>query len=267
VAVDWTGSPGLVAILRAADTKRVWIALHGTTGEDGCVQGLLECERIAYTGSGVLASALGMDKIAAKRIWQQHDIATPRWMVVRSRHEMEHWPFAPPWIVKPRRQGSSCGVALVERIEDLPTTFERARAFGADVLLEEYISGREITVAVLDDEVLGIVEIVFKTAIYDWNAKYKYEEYGTQYRVPAPLPPDIERRVRALALGAHRALGCRGLSRSDLRLSPDGRVYVLEINTLPGCGKLSLVTKLAALVGLSYEDLVERILEGAGLDR
>lgn len=261
-AVDWTNGRSLSALLDEAAVGRVWLALHGTLGEDGCVQGLLECERIPYTGSGVRASALGMDKVASKQVFGSLHIATPRWMVYQSdATEL----LAPPLVVKPSRQGSSVGLSLVRRSWELAAAIDAARQFGGDVLLEEYVPGREISVGVLDDAVLGTVEINPAGDIFDWDAKYDYKNNRTEYGLPAPLDPATDAAVRQLALSAHRALGCSGLSRTDLRLRDDGQACVLEVNTLPGCGKLSLVTKMALHAGLSYEDLVERILLAARL--
>jgi D-alanine-D-alanine ligase len=263
IPMDWSNGCSLAVLLREARVGTVWVALHGTRGEDGCVQGLLECERIPYTGSGVLASALGMDKIAAKKVFDSLHVATPAWTVYRSETDAERFDF--PLVVKPSRQGSSVGVSPVYRGSELAAALEAARQFTGDILLEEYVPGRELSVGVLDDAVLGIVEIHPARGFYDLNAKYDYKNNHTEYSVPAPLNAPTEHAVEQLALSAHRALGCGGLSRTDIRLRDDGRAYVLEVNTLPGCGRLSLVTKMAQHVGISYEDLVERVLLGARL--
>jgi len=227
------------------------------------VQGLLECERIPYTGSGVLASALGMDKIASKKIFDGLEVATPAWTVYRSETDAERFDF--PFVVKPSRQGSSVGLSLVRRGSELAVALEIARRFTGDILLEEYVPGRELSVGVLDDMVLGIVEIHPAGGLYDWSAKYDYKNNHTEYILPVPLDAPTEDAIRQLALSAHRALGCCGLSRTDIRLRDDGRAYVLEVNTLPGCGRMSLVTKMAHHAGISYEGLVERVLLGARL--
>lgn len=263
ITMDWSNGCSLAAQLREARVGTVWVALHGTRGEDGCVQGLLECERIPYTGSGVLASALGMDKIASKRVFDSLHVATPAWTVYRSETDAERFDF--PFVVKPSRQGSSVGLSLVRQGSELTVALEAVRRFTGDILLEQYVPGRELSVGVLDDAVLGIVEIHPAGGLYDWNAKYDYKNNHTGYTLPVPLDAPTEDAVRQLALSAHRALGCCGLSRTDIRLRDDGRAYVLEINTLPGCGRLSLVTKMAQHAGLSYEGLVERILLGARL--
>jgi D-alanine-D-alanine ligase len=263
VAISWSNGGSLAALLRESRVATVWVALHGTRGEDGCVQGLLECERIPYTGSGVLASALGMDKIAAKKVFDSLHVATPAWTVYRSETDGERFDF--PFVLKPSRQGSSVGLSLVRRSSELAVALETARRFTGDILLEEYVPGRELSVGVLDNEVLGIVEIRPAGDLYDCNAKYDYKNNHTEYTMPAPLDGPTEDAVRQLALSAHRGLGCSGLTRTDIRLRNDGRAYVLEVNTLPGCGRLSLVTRMARHAGLSYEDLVERVLLGARL--
>ena len=261
--IDWTDGRSLADRLDESRVGRVWVALHGTLGEDGCVQGLLECARIPYTGSGVLASALGMDKIASKRAFASEHIATPPWTVYRPEFEGGSLEF--PLIVKPSRQGSSLGLSLVRHASEFADAVDAAGQYPGDVLLEQYVPGRELSVGVLDDTVLGIVEIKPAGGLFDFNAKYDYRNNGTEYLLPASLDPMMDAAVRDLALSAHRALGCSGLSRIDLRLRDDGRLYVLEVNTLPGCGTLSLVTRMACHAGLSYEDLVERVLLGARL--
>jgi D-alanine-D-alanine ligase len=261
--IDWRNGFSLAALLREARVGRVWVALHGTLGEDGCVQGLLESERIPYTGSGVLASALGMNKIASKQLFDRLEIPTPDWTRYRSDGDAGSLGF--PLVVKPSQQGSSVGVSLVREESELPEAIGTARRFSGDVLLERFVPGRELSVGVLDDEVLGTVEIKPGGDLFDWNAKYDLANHRTEYVLPAPLDPATDARVRALALSAHRALGCSGLSRTDMRLQDDGRAFVLEVNTLPGCGTLSLVTKIAHHAGLSYGDLVERVLLGARL--
>jgi len=262
-ALDWTDGRPLASLLREARIGRVWLALHGTLGEDGSVQGLLECERIPYTGSSVLASALGIDKIASKRLFDGLHIATPAWTVYRAESDVE--PLGFPLIVKPSRQGSSVGLSLVSHARELAAAVDAARRFSADALVEQYVPGRELSVGVLDDAVLGTVEIKARNGLFDFDAKYNTRTNSTEYIVPAPLDPATEAAVTDLALSAHRALGCSGLSRIDVRLRDDGRPFVLEVNTLPGCGSLSLVTKMARHAGLSYEDLVERVLRGARL--
>jgi D-alanine-D-alanine ligase len=257
VAVDWTGGESAAQLLRDARIDVVWLALHGTLGEDGCIQGLLECERIPYTGSGVLASALGMDKIASKQIFEQAGIQTPQWQLFSSDLTARF-----PCVVKPSREGSSVGVTIVTDPKDWPGAIAAAQKCHGEVMVEAYVKGRDLSVAVLDDTVLGTVEIKPAVEFYDYEAKYQRKD--TQYLVPAPLPPYADARARELTLMAHRALGCSGATRSDLVY--DGKdVWMLEVNTLPGMTATSLIPKIAQHAGMSYDELVERILLSARL--
>jgi len=261
VAIDWTADRSLGELVRTTRIEVAWIALHGTWGEDGCVQGLLECERIPYTGSGVLASALGMDKVQSKRIFDHFAIATPSWALYRSQRDLDA--VGLPVVVKPSREGSSVGITIVADVAQLQAALAAAQKYHGEVLLERYIKGRDISVAVLDDAVLGTVEIRPAVPFYDYEAKYQRKD--TQYLVPAPLDEKSDATARDLALRAHRALGCAGATRSDLLVGEDARVWMLEVNTLPGMTATSLLPKIARHAGLSYDDLCERILLGAGL--
>jgi D-alanine-D-alanine ligase len=261
ITIDWGAARSLGAELRAEHVEVVWLALHGTLGEDGCVQGLLECERIPYTGSGVLASALGMDKVASKRMFDQFAIATPRWSLYRDDKDVDA--LGLPLVVKPSREGSSVGVTIVRDRDALSAALDAARAAHGEVMLEEYIDGHDLSVGVLDDAVLGTVEIRPAVPFYDYQAKY--ERKDTKYLVPAPLDEPADAKLRDLALRAHRALGCSGATRTDLVSAQDGRIFVLEVNTLPGMTATSLLPKMAAHVGMSYDELCERILAGARL--
>ncbi|HEX8950546.1 MAG TPA: D-alanine--D-alanine ligase [Polyangia bacterium] len=262
VAIDWKGgADDLGAHLRREQIDAAWIALHGTYGEDGCVQGLLECYGVPYTGSGVLASALAMDKVATRRIFDQESIESPRWRRHHGPADVARIGF--PLVVKPSSEGSSVGVSIVKDQSQLAAALDAARRCHGIVLLEEYIKGREINVGVLDDEALGEVEIKPATEFYDYEAKYLRND--TQYLVPAPIT-DSERRVlHDLAVRAHKALGCAGATRVDLILAEGGRAVCLEINTLPGMTDHSLLPKIAAHRGMDYATLVERILDTAAL--
>jgi len=255
-----------VAEVRAADV--VFIALHGTFGEDGRVQALLELAGKRYTCSGVLASALAMNKDMTKRIFLDAGVPTPRWTV--------HRPGRPPGprdveacgglpvVVKPNEEGSTVGLTIVERAQDLQPAFEKALRHGDVVLLEEYVPGRELTVAVLGDEALPVVEIRPKSGFYDYENKYT--KGRTDYFCPADLPEALARHVRELGLKAAQVLGCTGMSRVDFRLAPEGEPSCLEVNTIPGMTPTSLVPMAARAVGLSYEDVVARTLELAVAD-
>jgi D-alanine-D-alanine ligase len=241
----------------------VLIALHGPGGEDGSVQGLLEYAGKTYTGSGVMASALALDKARSKVMFQHVGVPTPRWTVVRADDPEPRIDAAAlggfPLVVKPNLEGSTVGLSIVREAEGLPAALRLAAGFGDETLIEEYIPGRELTVAVLEDEVFPVVEIVPRDGFYDYE--HKYTKGMSEYFCPADLPPAIEARARELALRAAHSLGCRGVSRVDFRLSPAGECFCLEVNTIPGMTPLSLVPMAARTEGMSYEQLVGRMLE------
>lgn len=260
--IDWKSrGDDLVAQLRNAKADVVWLALHGTYGEDGCVQGLLECMGIPYTGSSVIASAVAMDKVATRRVFDQESIESPRWRRYYGAADVARIGF--PMVVKPSAEGSSVGVSIVKEAAQLDVALEKAKAGHGVVLLEEYVKGREVNVAVLDNEAIGEVEIKPATEFYDYEAKYIRND--TQYLVPAPLSAEERKTLSDLAVRAHKALGCSGATRVDLILGENGRAVCLEINTLPGMTDHSLLPKIAAHRGIDYATLVERILESASL--
>jgi D-alanine-D-alanine ligase len=262
VAIDWTGaSQDLWADLRRERVEVAFVALHGALGEDGCMQGLLECAGVPYTGSGVLASALAMDKAASRRVFDQEGIESPRWCVYRGAADLLR--IGLPLVVKPSREGSSVGVSIVREESQLEPALQMASRLHGVVLLEEYIAGREIEVAVLDGEVLGDVEIKPAGEFYDYAAKYQRSD--TQYLVPAPLTTAERLLCHDLARRAHLALGCAGATRTDLLLTASGRAVCLEIDTLPGLTERSLLPKIAAAAGLDMPTLCERILLTAAL--
>ena len=262
VALDWTGADSnLWSELRRERIEVAFIALHGTLGEDGCVQGLLECCAIPYTGSSVLASALAMDKVASRRVFDQECIESPRWCVYRGAADVQRIGF--PLVVKPSREGSSIGVSIVHSQEYLDAALATARRLHGVVLIEEYVRGREIEVAVLDGEVLGEVEIQPVTEFYDYSAKYQRSD--TKYLVPAPLSAVERQLVHDLGRRAHAALGCTGVTRTDLLLTDRGRAVCLEVDTLPGLTERSIVPKIAEQCGLAFPELCERILASAAL--
>ena len=263
IAIDWSAREDLVAILRHQRIERVWIALHGTLGEDGCVQGLLECLRIPYTGSGVTASALAMDKVLSKRLFEAHGLRTPAWRIAGSDPEADARALGFPLVVKPACEGSTVGISIVRGPRQVEEGVALARQYHGATLLEKFIAGRELSVGVLDGTVLGTVEIRAKDGFYDYDAKYLRSD--NEYLVPAPLDADVDRAVRESARRACAALGCRGQARVDLRLDEQGRDFVLEVNTLPGMTETSLLPKIAARAGIDYGALCERILDGARL--
>ena len=245
-----------------------FIALHGRYGEDGCVQGLLESMFIPYTGSGVLASSVGMEKVFAKQIFIAEGIPTPRHAVfrdaARARAGFESLPFGLPVVVKPSREGSSVGVHICKTADQYNDAVDDAARYAGVLMVEEYIKGREVQGAVLDDEALGAIEIVPAREFYDYEAKYGAGS-GTRYLFPAPLPVRQYERVNQVCLAAHRVLGCSGATRSDVIVTESGDVYLLELNTLPGMTATSLLPKIAAGRGIDFPALCERLLLGASL--
>lgn len=261
-AIDWTGADqNLWSDLRRERVEIAFVALHGTLGEDGCIQGLLECAGIPYTGSGVLASALAMDKVASRRVFDEASIETPRWTVYQGPADVQR--IGLPLVVKPSREGSSVGISIVRDEAYIEPALHLARRLHGVVLLEEFVAGREIEVAVLDGEVLGDVEVRPATEFYDYAAKYQRTD--TQYLVPAPLSAAERQLCHDLARRAHAALGCAGVTRTDLLLSPTGRAVCLEVDTLPGLTDRSLVPKIAQHAGIDFALLCERILATAAL--
>lgn len=240
-----------------------FLALHGRYGEDGCVQGLLEMMSIPYTGSGVKASSVAMDKIATKKIISFHGVTTPAFSVLEEGKNTVG--IKPPLIVKPASQGSAIGVTIVRKKTGLKNAIATAKGYGSDVLIEEFIEGRELTVSILDGKVLPIIEIRPKEGFYDYKAKYT--KGMTEFTVPAKLSKTTAKKVGQMALDAYNALGCRGAARIDVMLGKKDAPYVLEVNTIPGMTELSLFPRAAACVGLDYAALVEEMLLGAGLNK
>ena len=256
--------------LRLADVAPTvaFVALHGRFGEDGCIQGLLECLGIPYTGAGVLASALAMDKVASKHLLRSVGLPTPAYVAIPQGREATvtaaEIPFGFPLVVKPAREGSSVGVTIVREESAFAEAVQLAASYAGDTLVEKYVAGREISVAVLDGEALGTIEIKPARPFYDYTAKYD-KTAGTQYLFPAPLADEIEQAVSTLAVEAHRALGCTGVTRTDFMVDGAGEAWIIEMNTLPGLTGTSLVPKIAAGRGIEYGELCERLVLGAGL--
>lgn len=243
-------------------------ALHGRFGEDGTIQGLLEILRIPYTHSGVRASALAMDKPTARTLFEEAGITCPEGRVCHRDEVLAGRVMDPPYVVKPINEGSSVGVTLVfEGENELPLDPERWH-FGDFVLVERYIPGREIQVAVMGDRALGAIEIRPKGRFYDYDTKYTAGL--ADHLMPAPLPPDHYEEALRLSHLAHTTLGCRGVTRADLRYDDtgsDAAFYMLEINTQPGMTPISLVPEIAAEGGMNFGELVDWMVEDAGCDR
>lgn len=248
--------------LVAAKPDAVFNALHGRWGEDGCVQGLLEIMKIPYTHSGVLASAMAMDKPSAKKIFAFEGLPMAKGIVIHRDQILGKDPMPKPYVVKPINEGSSVGVSIILEGDNFIFTAENW-PYGEWVLVEEYIKGREIQVAVLDGKALGAIEIQPKGRFYDYTAKYT--DGQAEHLMPAPIPAEHYKLVCEYAERAHNSLGCRGLTRSDFRYD-DGKFYILETNTQPGMTPLSLSPEIAAHAGISFNQLVEHLIQGAALD-
>jgi D-alanine-D-alanine ligase len=243
--------------------QRVFIALHGRFGEDGTVQGVLEWLGIPYTGSGVLASALAMDKLRTKRMWAAEGLPSAPYAVLDKDADLKAVAkrLGVPMFVKPASEGSSVGMTKVRKAAALGEAFALAVNYDPVVLAEKFIDGPELTVGILGEQVLPIIRIETPREFYDYEAKYLAND--TRYLIPCGLSKAKEQQLQALSLKAFRALGCRGWGRVDLMLDKRGRPYLLEINTSPGMTDHSLVPMAARAVGLSYEDLCLQILECA----
>jgi len=256
--------------LKREGFARVFIALHGRYGEDGTVQGALELLGIPYTGSGVMASAIAMDKVYTKRIWTTHGLPTPGFALAHSVADVADAAtrFGLPMAVKPSREGSTIGFTKMLSADQAQAAFEIARRHDDDVLCEEFVDGRELTIAVIGSgaaaRALPVIEIVAPAGNYDYQNKYFRDD--TRYVCPAELPPALADEISTLALRAYLAIGCEGWGRVDVMLRrADDRPFLLEVNTSPGMTGHSLVPMAARAVGMSYEDLCLRILASAGL--
>ncbi|MBI5123822.1 MAG: D-alanine--D-alanine ligase, partial [Candidatus Omnitrophica bacterium] len=239
------------------------IALHGRFGEDGTVQKMLEEARIPYTGSGPEASRLALDKIASKKRFIEKNIPIPKYTVFKKgrfsiddAHSVGY-----PLVVKPQSEGSSIGLSVVKEKKFLREAADKAFQYGDNIIVEEYISGRELTVGILGDKALPVIEIVARDHVYDYEAKYKAQD--TRYLVPAPISDEAREKAHLLGLAAHNALDCSSFSRVDMILDNSGRIFVLEVNTIPGMTERSLLPKAAAAIGLPFGELCVKILENA----
>jgi D-alanine-D-alanine ligase len=264
--------PGQQAITELAAQKfdRVFIALHGRYGEDGTMQGLLEQMSLPYTGSGVLASALAIDKQATKRLWSSFNLATPRFVMLNANSDWKKvaQDLGLPIIVKPAREGSSLGLTKVTKPEDLSAAYELAAKLDRDVMAEQCIIGEELTCPIVGDgenaRALPVIRIVAPDSNYDYHNKYFSDD--TKYLCPTGLDLALEAKVQELALGAYRALGCKGWGRADVMIDRQtNQPYLLEMNTAPGMTGHSLVPMAAKAAGVEYADLVLWLLSKAGV--
>ena len=264
--------PDVATVLTQLKPDVALNALHGPAGEDGTIQGLLEILKIPYTHSGVLASALAMHKERAKTVMKAAGVPVPEGRVVDRFDAAKSHPLAPPYVVKPIAEGSSMGVIIVreERAHPSQILASDEWIYGDEVLAETYVAGRELTCAVLGDRALDVIEIKPETGEwYDYESKYA--KGGSTHVLPAEIKPNVYQRIQELALTAHQALGCRGVSRADFRFDDTpggtGALVVLEVNTQPGMTQTSLVPEMAAHAGLSFGELVRWMVEDASLDR
>jgi D-alanine-D-alanine ligase len=261
----------IAAVLTDLKPELALNVLHGRPGEDGTVQGMLEILGIPYTHSGVLASALAMQKDVAKALFRAAGIPVPEGMVVSRFEAGRQHMLPPPYVVKPIAEGSSKGVFIVtpEHAHPPQELYREDWAYGDRVIVEKYIAGKELTCAVMGEEALGVIEIVPAGRFYDYEAKYA--PGGSKHLLPAPVSSFVYQQARRLALGAHRALGCRGVSRADFlyddRIEGTGGLVCLEVNTQPGMTETSLVPELAAHAGISFDELVRWMVEDASLNR
>ena len=261
----------IATVLQTLKPDAALNVLHGRPGEDGTLQGILEIVGIPYSHSGVLASAMAMQKDLAKIVLRAHGVPTPGGMVVSRMAAAQAHVLERPYVLKPVNEGSSVGVFIVTQAHDHPPQ-ELTRGdweFGEMILAEPFIPGKELTCAVMGEEALGVIEIVPTARFYDYEAKYA--PGGSTHLLPAPISPFVYQEVRRLSLAAHRALGCRGVSRADFRWDDTaegaGGLVCLEVNTQPGMTETSLVPELAAHAGISFAELVQWMVEDASLNR
>lgn len=248
--------------LQAEKFDRAFNILHGTGGEDGVMQAILQALGIPYTGSGVMASALSMDKLRSRYALDGAGLPTPRTIVVNSEKELDELParLGLPLVIKPNSQGSSVGVSKVSSADELVVAYRQAAKLDSVVLAEQWIGGMELHASILQDRALPLIRVVAAAEFYDYEAKYLSDQ--TQYHCPCGLEAQQEEQVQQLAVRAFKTLGCSGWGRVDFLLDEDGNPYVLEMNTLPGMTDHSLVPMAAKQAGIEFDDLVINILEG-----
>jgi D-alanine-D-alanine ligase len=260
-AAGWDPAERNLVEFADAGFDRVWIALHGPGGEDGALQGALQWLEMPYTGSGVMSSALAMDKIRSKRLFHEAGIETPKFVVLQKSGDAniaaEELGF--PMVIKPSGQGSSVGIGMVFEPEDLAAAVDLALSYGGPALAEAYIVGTESTVAVLQGQALSSIRIETPRAFYDYRAKYESEK--TKYFCPGTDDPELEKRFHDAAVSAFAALGCSGWGRVDFMTGSDGLPQVIEINTIPGMTSHSLVPMAASEAGIDFPELCWRVLE------
>ncbi len=251
--------PNLTSMKEVKEADVAFLALHGGQGEDGTIQALLDMARVKYTGSGHLSSALAMDKDLSKKLFRSEDVKTADWLMAPATTEQVEGMLGLPVVVKPSKQGSTVGLTLVKKREDLVPAIAEAFKYDDEVMIERFVPGRELTVGVLGDVALPVGEIISKHEIYDYECKYTAGMAREEF--PAKLSPEATERVQHQALAAFRALKLNGYARIDFRLTSEGEFYCLEANTLPGMTELSLIPQGAAAMGIGFPELCERIVK------
>ncbi len=249
--------PNLTAMKEITEADVVFLGLHGGQGEDGTIQALLDMAGVSYTGSGHLSSALAMDKDLSKILFRAADVKTADWLMAPVTIEQVEGILGLPVVVKPSKQGSTVGLSLVKKREDIQPAIEEALKYDDEVMIERFVAGRELTVGVLGDMTLPVGEIIPKHEIYDYECKYTAGMAVEEF--PAKISPKATEQVQQQALAAFKALKLRGCARIDFRLTSDGEFYCLEANTLPGMTELSLIPQGAAAMGISFPDFCERV--------
>ncbi|MBI4680897.1 MAG: D-alanine--D-alanine ligase [Nitrospirae bacterium] len=250
----------IVNVLKKEKVRLAFLALHGGTGENGAIQGMLEVLEIPYTGSGVLASALAMDKEASKKIFMYHGLPVAPFVVVQrpEKNSKLRTDFEMPWVVKPTAEGSSVGISIVKEQAGLVPALEKAFSLGKRAIIEKFVEGKEVHIGILGSRALGGVEI--KPSLEFYNYEAKYTSGLTEYIIPPQIEDTVYEKAKNIALNAHTALGCSGATRVDLRIDENATPYVLEVNTLPGMTATSLLPKIAQSAGLSFKNLIEEII-------
>lgn len=267
IGIDF--NPDNLEEITALDVDLVFIGLHGKYGEDGCIQGLLEMLDIPYVGSGVLASALAMDKAKAKQLFSLYEIPVAKSEVFTIHEETSHIvqeikrSWQPPFVIKPNREGSTLGLTIINNLEDVAEAVRLAFSSDSTILVEDYIKGRELTVPVLGkqgrEEAYPVIEIIPKNELYDYESKYA--SGGSEHIVPAELDEETTLRIQNYAIKAHQSLGCATYSRVDFLLNDSNEPIILEVNTLPGMTPTSLFPDAAKAIGVSYEDMIEQFIK------
>jgi len=255
------GAEENINLIKSQGIDCVFLALHGRFGEDGQIQQILDSIDLPYTGSGVDASRLAMDKVLSRRIFEANGLAVPRYKVFEGKSFPENWDnhLGLPLVIKPATHGSSIGLSIIDKEQNLRQAVELAFSFDERIIIEEYIKGRELTVGILEECALPVIEIIPKKMFFDFEAKY--QTGMTDYVVPAQITEEVARATKDTALKAHQLLGCSGCSRVDLILSEKGIPYVLEVNTIPGLTSTSLLPKAARCVGIEFSQLCIKLIQ------